>query len=122
MAELSREDIIAAIQAALVDHPCRFDLSPKDVDHLIGMVTDIGEGSIRAGVERMRRHHLWLVDRLKVDAEFSANHAAMTGARDVASTFGKKLALFGMFVITLMIAAAMLGYSLSKFGNLKFGD
>ena len=116
MADFTKEELVAAMQEALLKHPCRFDIDPKDIDHILGMITDVGEGSLRAGIERLRRHHNWLIERLARDDEYSANHEAMTGARGVASEFGKKLALFAMTVLTLLIAAALLGYGAAKVG------
>lgn len=128
MTQLAREEIISAVYEALRNHPCRFDVGPKEVDHLVGMVVDIGaaatgdpEGSFRAGVEQLRKAHLWLIDRIKHDNEYTENHKAMSAARDLAGSFGNKLAHFVMWVFVCIVAVALVLTGWSKLGGMKIG-
>lgn len=128
MAELTREEIIKAVQDALKSHPCRFDVTSKEVDHLVSMVIDIGaaatgeaEGSFRAGVEQLRKGHLWLIERMDHDEEYTENHKAMSNARDLAGSFSKKLFHFSMWVLVSIIAAALVLAGASKLGSVKVG-
>ena len=128
MAELTHEQIVAAVQEALGNHPCRFDVTSKEVDHLVGMVIDIGaaatgeaEGSFRAGVEQLRKGHLWLIDRIENDEEYTENHKAMSNARDLAGSFSKKLFHFSMWVLVGVIALALVLTGAVKLGAVKVG-
>ena len=76
---LSREDLSEiveeAVRKALSTHVCRFTINPGEVEHLRGMLSDLGEGDFRRGVERARQGHLWLVTRIgDKDSEYSENH------------------------------------------------
>lgn len=82
------EDIVAkatvrAVRAALVDHPCRYRPAPETVDHVFGMLADIGDGDTRRGVEVVRRIHTWAAKRIEHEEEFSANHKFVTKLRTV---------------------------------------
>lgn len=129
MPELTREDIVSAVHEALKNHPCRFDVRPKDVDHLIGMVIDIGaaatgdaEGSFRAGVEQLRKGHLWLIERLKHDEEYSANHAIWTRIRKVFGSFADKLAYIFLWGLLALFIFSLAVFGLSKAGSIKIGS
>jgi len=128
MAELTREEIISAVQDALKNHPCRFDVTSKEVDHLVGMVIDIGaaatgeaDGSFRAGVEQLRKAHLWLIDRMELDEEYTANHSMWSKVRCVLGGFADKLAhillwaLVGLLIFSLFVMGAV------KLGAVKVG-
>lgn len=116
MADLTKEEIVAAVREAMSDHPCRYDVCPKDVDHIVGMILDIGKGDLRAGIECLRQHHLWMIDRLERDEEFAANHEAISGLRSVTRTFGEKVAHAAMWVIMFLCAFALVALGTSKGG------
>lgn len=80
---LTQEAIVQAVKLALADHPCRYDLSPQQLDHLIGMVSDVGDGDLRKGVERLRANHQWLRWRTEErrSEEYLNNHELVSAVR-----------------------------------------
>lgn len=72
--ELS-EIVEAAVRRAVETHVCRFTINPGEVEHIRGMLSDLGEGDLRRGVERSRQDHIWLLSRISEhDAEYTENH------------------------------------------------
>lgn len=92
-AVLSKADIVEAVREALGDHPCRYtSLTPQQLDHVVGMLTDIGDGDMRRGVEIIRMNHKWLKDRLVDDEEYTANHELVSSIRKGLSGVGGHVA------------------------------
>jgi len=108
---ISEERLVAlmaqAVRMALGDHPCRFQHEPRHVDHVMGMISDVGEGDSRAGVETIRVHHKKLRERFdpEVDKEYTANHKMMTGIRKVAESSLSKF--FGFTFIALIVVTSL---------------
>ena len=115
---MTKDEIVDAVKTALGSHPCRFDIDPKEIDHLIGVVIDLGDGSLREGIETLRHNHLWLRDRREKerDKEYSANHVMMTkireGSESMISTVANGLAW--AIIVGLAILA---GVGLNNKGN-----
>lgn len=50
-------------------HQCRFqfeDQEVRQIEHVVGMVKDLGNGSIDRGAEVIRKHHDWVGKRMKL--------------------------------------------------------
>lgn len=80
------------IIAAKVNHVCRYDYDPNEIDHVMGMVADMGDGDRRRGVETLRSIHLWAMKRISKDESYEANHRLMTTLREAGGTVVFKLA------------------------------
>lgn len=93
---LTREQLAGivteAVREAMGDHPCRYRPSPELVDHVFGMVNDLGDGDTRRGVETIRKIHTWAVKRIEKDEEFTANHRLMTTLRGAGNSVAFSLA------------------------------
>lgn len=90
-----QEVVKEGMKEALGDHPCRYtSLSPQQLDHVIGMLTDVGDGDLRRGVEVVRVNHKWVMDRAdeERDAEYTANHELVSAIRKGLSNVGGHIA------------------------------
>ena len=55
-------------------HKCRLGLNPKDISdfgHYIGMMRDLGEGSMDKGIEIIRDNHKWIKKQREVGNKIS---------------------------------------------------
>ena len=110
------EFIGTAVRAAFENHPCRYRPSPERVDHVFGMVSDIGDGDPDRGVEVIRRIHTWAKKRIAIDEECMANHRFTSKLRTVSDGVLTKFLAFvlwgglaiGLFMLVLGAAAKML--------------
>lgn len=110
---LTKNDIVEAVREALADHPCRYKLSPQQVDHVVGMLTDIGDGDLRRGVEIVRVNHKWVMDRAAdaKDAEYSANHELVSAIRRGMGSVGMHLAKgVAWAVVTALAVLVWIGF------------
>ena len=110
---LTKNDIVEAVREALADHPCRYKLSPQQVDHVVGMLTDIGDGDLRRGVEIVRVNHKWVMDRAAdaKDAECSANHELVSAIRRGMGSVGMHLAKgVAWAVVTALAVLVWIGF------------
>lgn len=103
---LTKNDIVEAVREALADHPCRYELSPQQMDHVVGMLTDIGDGDLRRGVEIVRVNHKWVMDRAAdaKGAEYSANHELVSAIRRGMGSVGMHLAKGVAWVVVIVLA------------------
>lgn len=95
MKALLQEVVRDGMKEALGDHPCRYtSLSPQQLDHVIGMLTDVGDGDLRRGVEVVRVNHKWVMSRVdeERDAEYTANHELVSAIRKGLSSVGGHVA------------------------------
>lgn len=119
---ISEERLVAlmaqAVRVALGDHPCRFHHEPRHIDHVMGMIADVGGGDGRAGVETIREHHKRLSERFspEVDEEYTANHKMMTGIRKAAENSISKFFGFAFIGIIVVTSIGMAMIFLSKVG------
>lgn len=98
--EISEERLIEIVSAAVErgvrsateSHVCRYDYDPNEIDHVMGMVADMGDGDRRRGVETLRSIHLWAMKRISKDESYEANHRLMTALREAGGTVVFKLA------------------------------
>lgn len=110
---LTKSDVVEAVREALADHPCRYELSPQQVDHVVGMLTDIGDGDLRRGVEIVRVNHKWVMDRAAdaKDAEYSANHELVSAIRRGMGSVGMHLAKgVAWAVVTALAVLVWIGF------------
>jgi replication-associated recombination protein RarA len=110
---LTKNDIVEAVREALADHPCRYELSPQQVDHVVGMLADIGDGDLRRGVEIVRVNHKWVMDRAAdaKDAEYSANHELVSAIRRGMGSVGMHLAKgVAWAVVTALAVLVWIGF------------
>ena len=92
---LLQEAIKEGMKEALGDHHCRYtSLNPQQLDHVVGMLTDIGDGDLRRGIEVVRVNHKWVMDRAAEakDAEYTANHELVSAIRKGMSNVGGHIA------------------------------
>jgi len=101
------------IAAAKVNHTCRYDYEPQMVDHVMGMVEDMGDGDHRRGVETLRAIHLWAMKRISKDEAYEANHRLVTTFREAGGTVIFKLAQ--VFVWSCIVVST--GTALIFFGG-----
>lgn len=90
-----QEAVKEGLKEALGDHPCRYtSLNPQQLDHVVGMLTDIGDGDLRRGIEVVRVNHKWVMDRAdeERDAEYTANHELVSAIRKGLSNVGGYIA------------------------------
>lgn len=115
---MTKDEIVEAVKTALGSHPCRFDIDPKELDHLIGVVIDLGDGSLREGIETLRHNHLWLRDRREKerDKEYTANHVMMTKIRDGSQSLITTIAK-GLAMAIIIGLAVLAGIGLNSKGN-----
>ena len=111
---LTREEIAAivkeAVIAAIADHPCRYDLKPSELEHMKGMMIDVGDGELRRGIEQCRKGHIWLIERIdEKDPEYAENHRMMTKLR-------KRIELMGGWAAKAIVLF-ILGVLLYFFGR-----
>lgn len=63
-----------AVREEIYNHFCRLasisDDELKDISHMVGMITDLGAGETRAGVEVMRANHSWLLAQRERTEQF----------------------------------------------------
>jgi hypothetical protein len=110
---LTKSDVVEAVREALADHPCRYELSPQQVDHVVGMLADIGDGDLRRGVEIVRVNHKWVMDRAAdaKDAEYSANHELVSAIRRGMGSVGMHLAKgVAWAVVTALAVLVWIGF------------
>lgn len=120
----NREELLEIFREAIGDHACRFDISPKHIDQLVGMIENIGDGDFSAGVRRMQRHHDWLVESLKKDVEHTADHAVLGYTRHIAQDWAKspaKALLWGLLFLVCLFALAVFGAIKLGAGYFKLG-
>lgn len=101
------ELIAQAVKKGLGDHPCRYFLTPRELDHVIGMISDLGDGDLRRGVELIRENHRRVNMRFdpELDEEYTANHKWVSSVRAVSNTTLSKF--LGMAFLGLMVATAL---------------
>lgn len=107
-----------AVKKGLGDHPCRYLLDPRTVDHVMGMLSDIGDGDLRRGVEIVRENHKWICNRLEKDKEYTANHgfvSKLRGASENTLMRFVSLALLGILVVT---AVGVFGFFAAHFSSM----
>jgi hypothetical protein len=61
---LLREMMLEVAAETAARHICRFrdirDSDAEEMGHAVGMITDVGSGEIRAGIELIRENHKWV--------------------------------------------------------------
>jgi len=116
---LTKEEIIAAVREGLSNHPCRYvSLTPQQLDHVVGMLSDIGDGDLRKGVEIVRTNHKWVVDRAEdsKDAEYTANHELVSAIRRGMANVGGHVARgIAWAVIAGLAALVWVGFKIKLF-------
>ncbi len=116
-AVLSKADIVEAVREAMGDHPCRYtSLTPQQLDHVVGMLTDIGDGDLRRGVEIVRVNHKWVMNRIVDDGEFAANHELVSSIRKSMSGVGGHIAKGIAWVLIVGLAVLLwVGFKVKLF-------
>lgn len=106
---LTRDDVVAAVKEALGNHPCRYTaLTPQQLDHVVGMLTDIGDGDLRRGVEIVRTNHKWILRRAEHDAEYAANHDLVSSVRRNMGGVGGHIAKGIAWALVVALAVLLL--------------
>ena len=63
-----------AVREEIYNHSCRLtqisDAEIKDLGHALGMITDLGQGDTRAGVEVIRANVNWMVKQRERTEQF----------------------------------------------------
>ena len=116
---MEHKDIVAAVQEALGNHPCRFDVDEKVVDQLVVVVETVGEGNLQLGMQRILKNHEWLIKRRANDPEYEKNHAAMSTMRKSADSVFEQIRRGILWA--LLFAMALLLIFGAKFGLGKTG-
>lgn len=75
--EVIERFIKSAVAEALKDPThCRFqnvsNESARQLSHALGMISDLGEGTLASGIEEMRENHKWLKDMRTKSARASS--------------------------------------------------
>jgi len=110
---LIRTTVECSIKTGIEAHICRYDYDPNEIDHIMGMVSDIGDGDRRRGIETLRVIHLWTMKRISKDEAYEANHRLITTFREAGGSVVFKLAQ--VFVWACMVVTV--GTALALFGN-----
>lgn len=105
--------VARGIKAAKINHTCRYEYDPNEIDHVMGMVADMGDGDRRRGVETLRAIHLWAIKRVAKDEAYEANHKLVTTFREAGGTVIFKLAQ--VFVWSCIVVST--GTALIFFGG-----
>lgn len=79
---LLREMMLEVAAETAARHICRFSMIPdaeaKEMGHAVGMLSDVGAGELRAGIEVVRENHKWTnkvrdrVEKVSLAASLSA--------------------------------------------------
>ena len=107
MTEVERQELISAVREALVNHPCRFDISENLVDQVVLMLETVGEGNVSRGVQRCLKNHEWLMLRRARDDEYTENHKAVSAMRKSAGSVAEQLRRGVMWGFILAAALAL---------------
>jgi hypothetical protein len=110
------ELLTLAVKRGLGDHPCRYLIDPRTVDHVVGMLTDIGDGDLRRGIEIVRTNHKWVCARVEMDEECAENHRLMTWVRGIVKGVGGKLATGFVWGCIILTAAGLILFFGGKAG------
>ena len=113
LVEIVRVTVERGIKSGIENHVCRYGYDPNEIDHIMGMVSDIGDGDRRRGVETLRSIHLWAMKRIARDEAYEANHRLVTTFREAGGSVIFKLAQ--VFVWTCMIVS--IGTAIIFFGS-----
>lgn len=101
--------VAQGLKAAKINHTCRYDYDPNEIDHVMGMVADMGDGDRRRGVETLRAIHLWAIKRVAKDEAYEANHKLVTTFREAGGSVIFKLAqVFVWSCIVVSIGTALI--------------
>ncbi len=77
---LLRELMLEVAAETAARHVCRFveikDNDASEMGHAVGMLTDVGKGEIRAGIELIRENHKW-VQRVRARMDQAGIAAAL---------------------------------------------
>lgn len=121
-AQLDEERIVLlvrrGVRQAIAEHACRYSAAPADVDHIMGMIADIGDGDHRRGVEVQRTVFLWALERMKKEEEYEANHKMVSTFRQAGNSVAMQLAkafVWGCIFVAVGFAAVIFG---TKFTSL----
>lgn len=119
---LDEERIVAlvrlGIKQGIAEHVCRYSQPPSDVDHIMGMITDIGDGDHRRGVAVQRAVFLWALERMQKEEEYEANHKMVSTFRQAGNSVAMQLAkafVWGCIFVAVGFAAVIFG---TKFTSL----
>lgn len=119
---LSEERIVSlirlGIRQGIAEHVCRYSQPPADVDHIMGMIADIGDGDHRRGVEVQRAVFLWALERMQKEEEYEANHKMVSTFRQAGNSVAMQLAkafVWGCIFVAVGFAAVIFG---TKFTSL----
>lgn len=79
---LLREMMVEVSAETAARHVCRFktipDADAQEMGHAVGMLSDVGSGELRAGIELVRENHKWIrslrerCDKLNLAASVAA--------------------------------------------------
>ena len=104
---MERQELISAVREALINHPCRFDISENLVDQVVLMLETVGEGNVSRGVQRCLKNHEWLMLRRERDDEYTENHKAVTAMRKSAGSVAEQLRRGVLWGFIMVVALAL---------------